>query len=314
VLGKITAGLIKSISPSIDTNYQDKESGKFVGPVLLHTALVHQPYIKGMRDFVELSDEFKGRTVIQLEDSELTTTQTFEVMKDVLSRIEDLLIETKKIVKDKDDEETEEKTDKKTKEIKDETEGFTDVEKSAYTECIKKETKAGKSVKDAAGICKKQVKKTIEETEEEDDESESTEESTETAKQGAVELADAEKVYDRLLKEGKLVPSQKEAVLQLLTSNSEIVLGDDVKVGVKETIISFLENQAKVINFEESGTVEADKPTSTEQTETPAVMPADVREFYTDKMDLSDEQAEKAWKDAKDEHIGSEKEKSTIFE
>jgi hypothetical protein len=58
-LEKLNKGLIPGISAAIHNNYMVKDSGKHVGPVLLHAALVDNPYIKGMKDFqpVALADE-----------------------------------------------------------------------------------------------------------------------------------------------------------------------------------------------------------------------------------------------------------------
>lgn len=58
-LEKIRKGLIPGISVSFTENYIVKETGENVGPVLLHAALVDNPYIKGLKDFepVTLGDE-----------------------------------------------------------------------------------------------------------------------------------------------------------------------------------------------------------------------------------------------------------------
>ena len=61
----------------------NKTNGKFAGPVLLHTALVQEPFIKGMREFIQLSDEFGGRPILQFENKELTVEENLQILKGV---------------------------------------------------------------------------------------------------------------------------------------------------------------------------------------------------------------------------------------
>ena len=52
----IEQGKIKGISAGIDPDYQDKKTGKRVGPVLRHVALVLEPYLIGLEPYVALED------------------------------------------------------------------------------------------------------------------------------------------------------------------------------------------------------------------------------------------------------------------
>ncbi|MFA5395070.1 MAG: HK97 family phage prohead protease [Methanogenium sp.] len=92
IVDKIKKGLIKCVSASLDPNYRVKTSNKFVGPTLLHTALVSEPYIKGMGGFVTLSEGFEGRNVIQLEDEQPNFFSVMKALKDSLEKIEDTVI------------------------------------------------------------------------------------------------------------------------------------------------------------------------------------------------------------------------------
>lgn len=346
IVKKIKKGLIKSISASIDPNYLDKKTGKFVGTVLLHAALVHEPYIKGMKGFVQLSEEFKDRPVLVLEDEAITPFQNFLILKDLIEKIAQKL----ELLTEIDETKNMEKQNI-TLEIEIPEELKTDIEKSAYTKCVGKKVKEGMSFKEAAKFCSKEVKKDIsEETSEETSEEEtsekeapekkaekestekeapeketskeedskeeveeseekSEEESEKSAQEEKVELADAEGVFDKYLKAGKIVPAQKKAIMALLTSKGAIELGDK-SVDVRTALINFLENQPKIIDFEEKGTETPpeEKKVPVKDTE----MPSDVKEFYTKKMDLSEEAAKEAWEDAKEKQKAERKE-STIF-
>lgn len=61
-LDKLRKKLIPGISAAFHSNYTVKDSGTQVGPVLLHAALVDNPYIKGLRDFqpIALGDDDKS--------------------------------------------------------------------------------------------------------------------------------------------------------------------------------------------------------------------------------------------------------------
>ncbi|MBU0910748.1 MAG: hypothetical protein KJ717_14365, partial [Proteobacteria bacterium] len=87
VAEKIKNGLIKSISASLDPNYRIKKTNKFSGPTLLHTALVAEPYIKGMKNFIALSEEFSERPVIQLEDEEPNFISLLKSLKDNIDNL-----------------------------------------------------------------------------------------------------------------------------------------------------------------------------------------------------------------------------------
>lgn len=71
-LEKLKRGLIPGISVSFTENYTVKETGEKVGPVLIHAALVDNPYIKGMRDFepVALGDDEDSEHVPYVEGKE----------------------------------------------------------------------------------------------------------------------------------------------------------------------------------------------------------------------------------------------------
>ena len=354
VAEKIKNGLIKSISASLDPNYRIKKTNKFAGPTLLHTALVAEPYIKGMKNFVALSEEFSERPVIQLEDEEPNFISLLKSLKDNIDNINKNMItedkvnemfvdltknkdnilqeaeenEEKKDVKKekedekeikKDNEEKEEKTnkdekkeDKTDKEKKEDVEKNVELAKSAYTDCIGMQMKEGKSMAEAAKYCKIKIKKDFNLPTEDELEVKSNEESVESDQQ-KVDFADAEKVYDKYLSEGKLVPAQKDSFIKLITSSNILELSDN-KVEVAKFFEDFMKSQPKVLDFEEKGTPESEKKNDIPEKKTESEeMPSDVKTFY-DNMGLSDESAKESWKFAKELQEKEEEDKeSTVF-
>jgi HK97 family phage prohead protease len=401
VVEKIKKGLIKSISASIDPNYMNKTNGSFMGPVLLHTALVQEPFIKGMREFIQLSDEFGGRPILQFENKELTVEENLQILKGVITRLEkqytaredaimtdgDKLVyeacladeamantpladavqkcklklqknmneELKKAeeelikamsadekakydkcIKDETDDgdtpaeakKTCQAAMKKSMEVsKKETElikAMSADEKAAYDKCIKDETDDGDSPAQAKKTCQAKVKKSLdgdnktgtskEEVVVEAPKVETTpkpEEAGKVVEESKVELSDATEVYEKFLKAGKIVPAQKDSFIKILNSKKTIDLGDGA-VDIKKIMTDFLESSPKVVNFSENGTTETKEPVAPAAATDKKEMPAEVREFYTKKMDLSEEAAQKAWEEAKKRH-DEENNKSTIF-
>ena len=299
ILEKIKKGLITAISASFDPNYLVKKTKEYIGPVLLHAALVAEPYLKGMGEFVALSDEFEGREIIQLEDSEFDVKaslgQVFKILADVQKHLE----------------------------IKDE-----DVEKAKHKKgekCKMPDGKEGEYEDDGKGgyMCKpKHTKKEIEEIK---SSSEADSKGTEAKADGTVEiksdeaeteekvvLSDSVAIYEEYLKQGKIVPAQKEAFIALCDTIKTIQLSDS-SIDMKKMLDGFMASQPKLVNFSEDGTVEnpvEKKPDEIAKTEE---IPTEVKDFYMSKMNLSEEKAKEAWLHAK-EMSSEKKQKSTIFE
>lgn len=346
---KIRKGLIRCISASLDPNYRVKKTNKFAGPTLLHAALVTEPYIKGMGNFVALSEDLVGRPIVQLEDVEPNSYSVLKMIKETLTNIEDKTLTEDKIselffqmpvgdTKTEDDEEKEEVVEKAKdkpgdscevdgkkgkyvmvddklvcKEMSEE--DLKEFAKSEYGTCMSKEMKAGKSLPEAANICKAKIKKELGvEPSEEESEDKSDTESEENA-ESKVDLVDAEKVYKEYLKEGKVVPAQKEAFIELLTSGRVLELGDK-KVGITKLLENFMKSQPKVVNFEENGTNGNDENKEgdvNEKDNDNEEMPKDVKDLYN-KMGLSDDQAKESWQYAKDLKTEEDSDKeSTVF-
>ena len=397
VLEKIKKGLIKCVSASLDPNYRVKSSNKFVGPTLLHAALVSEPFIKGMSNFVSLSDDFEGRSVIQLEDQEPNFFEIMKALKDSFENIEDKIVskeeiaevfaeiykgsdineeikkdgeeeekeeeKTEEAAEEKTDEEAvEEKTDETTEDKEDEKKEETEEEKveevekklhkpgeacmadgkkghyvkegdklvcKALTEkeleeltktkfqsCMSREMKAGKTMAEAAKICKTDTKKSIEKMYSEATSVEKTEDKSEDTAPH-VDFADAERVFEDYLKRGKVVPAQKEAFIKLIASGKELKLGDDT-VGVSELIKTFMESQPSSIDFDEDGVPvddeeKKDKENGGEEERSDlSDVPAEARELFG-KMGLSNEDIKTSWDTAKITKEQEDEDKSSLF-
>ena len=299
-LEKIKKGLITAVSASFDPNYMVKKTKEFVGPVLQHVALVAEPYIKGMRKFVMLSEE-QGREVISLEDAEYDVQKQLEIATE-------LLLEIKKHVDIKPI--TTEEEVIKTEELnKDEN----IIKAKVGDECTCDDGSKGTMKEDEDGklVCKLLVAEIV--TPPEVSSADSTDKKVEKSgeKKEEVILSDSESMYTGFLRQGKIVPSQKEAFIQLWDSLRKVQLTDS-SVDVKATLDKYYDSQPKIVNFDEDGVVI--DPTEVKPVVPVApvekVIPQDVKDFYS-KMNLNDKQIADAWDFAqKEAGVG---EVSTIF-
>ncbi len=314
IVEKIKKGLIKSISASFDPNYFDKKEGKYLGPALLHAALVHEPYIKGMRDFIALSDEFKDRQIIDFEDINSIVVGKLDEMSAKINSLSETIEELKNngVNKNMNEEKKEETTE-------------TVVEPTS-TEEKKEETNSEVTMDGgqiaSATIKVEDVKK--EESVENKDENQPTTETepakTEeanvadtTAEQEKVELADAEVVFNKFLKDGKILPVQKESFIKLYTSKKSIQLSDDNTVDVKDMLKKLLELQPRLINFSEEGTSsETPIPGTTPVAPVEAPMPEAAKKMYTE-WGFDEAKAKEAWKYAQEINAKEKEAKTTIF-
>jgi len=309
IVDKIKKGLITAISASLDPNYMIKKTKKFAGAVLLHAALVAEPYIKGLGKFVALSDEFDGREIIQLEDGEFDIKESLNTVFSLLKDIQD------HIAADEEDKEAEEDSHEEEAE---EGETNEDLEKSKCTlsngeegqlvdgECIaknvEKELEEEKSVvEDSSETAETKV------DEVEEDKSETVESDEES-----VDLSDSVELYEKYLKAGKIVPAGKTAFIALCDTLRTIQLSDS-SVDVSALLSKFLESQPTVVNFSEDGTVEDPAEEKPAEAEAEDEIPDAVKDFYMNRMNLSEEATKKAWADAKTSYDAKASQKSTLF-
>ena len=300
VAEKIRKGLITAISASFDPNYMTKTNKKFVGPVLLHAALVAEPFIKGMGKFVELSDEFEGRPVIQLEDAEQDNRTLLKMAFDILRKVEDNLEKEAEESAPEDEEVVEEEATEEAGE-KEEVEEPAETSAEEVEEEVEEETDE-----------EKKASAVVDASEDESESADTAEEGEESEESGDVALSDSEELYNKYLKAGRIVPAQKVAFIQLCDSLRNVELSDSA-TSVAQILDNFLSSQTQVINFEESGTSqEPDVPVAEEQAPSEPVMPTDVKRFYTEKLNMSEDQAHEAWKEALE--MNAFKEEKSIFE
>ena len=145
---KIAKGLVKGISASIDPNYVRKDTGESVGPVLRHAALVMEPFIKGLGEFVQLSDVDEDRKVVQLSESK--EDNIYEVVKEFTKTVSELKEKIEEMSEKGEDEEEEVKESKE-EEIE---EGEEEKKEEEIKESKDEEEEEEKEIKESAK-CKK---------------------------------------------------------------------------------------------------------------------------------------------------------------
>jgi len=246
---KIKKGLIKGISASIAENYMKKDTGEQVGPTLFHAALVSEPYVKGMAGFVPLSEATEDSLIIPILNMEAPLT--LEELSVKIEKVEQKL----KLSETSEEESSEEES----------------------SDEISESSKVGGKTEE------EEEEKKAEETETEETETEEAE-----AEKG-VDLADAEKEFERLLRQGKVVPVERELLVSLMTSNQEIQLSGGRKIQSGQALIKYLDEQSPKFSLKEEGT---STPKAEEEKKGKGI-PKDVNEEL-EKMGFSDDQDKQA--------------------
>ena len=258
---KINKWLIQAVSASIEENYEDKETGKKMWPVIRHVALVSEPYIKKMSAFqaVSLSDA-ENYNLVYLEEEEKVEEQIEEIKeepKEDLKYVINKLMEKVSALEAKFTESPKEETPKE------EAKAESDVVESKEEEKIEtKEEEIKEEPKEEDWI--KEAFEKAKQTEKEEKQEEEEDEETELSDTKALELSEreqelvkkeAEITYNNYLTQGKITPSQKDVFISILTSKTwAIDLADNSQADPKSLIKEFLDKQPKIYDFNEIGT------------------------------------------------------------
>lgn len=217
---KIEDHLIPDVSMAFDMNYQDKKTGKFIGPLLKHVGLVVDPYIKEMQQFMPLGESMPA---ILFSDSQVKNERKDETMFVKIKNDRDFDIEVKYAV---------------------------DGEDKIATVAAGAEIEVPADQEEA-------VKAQITDAEAPESDTDTNSDSASDDDKKAKELADreaavmareaelvkkeAEARFDKLLSDGKVVPAQKEAFMALSTAASkEIHLSDDETKTVDTLLSEFI--------------------------------------------------------------------------
>lgn len=84
--------IVRGVSLGLDLNYVDKESGKELGPIIRHAAIVTHGYIKGMAPFepINLGDEENYISLIEDKENPVTDAEILAALKERGINLSDL--------------------------------------------------------------------------------------------------------------------------------------------------------------------------------------------------------------------------------
>lgn len=227
---------IPDVSVAFDDDYQDKKTGKWVGPTLKHVGLVVNPYLKGMSAFQPaLSDSASASTLF----SEGNDNDKDNKEKNTMTKIKN----------ERDFEVTLKYTEGgEQKEVKVAPGAEVEVPEDVAEDVTKQVTEAEKPKtedKKDGGEGGADGKKTTEQEQAEID-----------RQKAELSEKEAEFNYKTLLSEGKIVPAQKEAFLALGRQGSATIeLSDGSKKTVSTLLTELFEKGRKVValNDEKGG-------------------------------------------------------------
>lgn len=249
------------VSCEIDMDAEDHETGEKIGAALRGVALITDPYIKNLNPFIPLEEDnnvlINLSEITEMDEDNKKDEAELEETKEAESK-EESPVEEPEVVKP--EEEVSEEV--KTEETKPDEEA-TDEPKAEDSE--KKET-----------VEASDLQKRIVELEEK------------LAKQESELIrTNAESKFNKLLKEGKITPAQKDTFIQLsMASDSIIELSDGKKSNVGELLNELFEKAPKLIEFEEQG---VDKESTGEEEDKIKVALRERR------SDLTEKEFEKLW-------------------
>lgn len=213
------------VSVNLQSNYEDHETGQFVGPIIRHVGMVVAPFIKNMESFVPLKDQ-QNRHIIYLSDIAM------EEEKEVETKAEEEVTETVEA------EVTEETTETSTTEEV-VTESTEEVAETESTEAVE--------TSDKPELTSEEIQIKLQELE--------------TLKREKVEmtqkivLQEAEGKFTKLLSEGKITPAMKGSFIKLHALPAQTI---DLADGKKESLNGLLDElfsaMPKLINLTEQGT------------------------------------------------------------
>lgn len=308
-IDKIESGVIFDVSISFDWNYVDTELGQEHGPVLLHVALVNNPYLKGMTGFEKTADQ------LEKEEAEAAAWGDLEFLTDFSKKhkqsaimlseskakeLREMLVTIKNdrdfpvtiSVKDEDGEAVEKvlQPGEECQVPQDQSEAIL----ATITDAVKadddeesEEDKAAREAKEAEDQAAADKKK------EEDEaaaaaaaaaaDKDLTDEEK-AAKAEKAELADLRKKnatlelsqkYDTLLKAGKITPAQKDRFMALAEVHGSTVQLSGKPVQLSQVVVDILSAGPQVVKFDESGTAKTEEEKKAEQEAADAAAAAD---------------------------------------
>ena len=223
-------GIIFDCSISFDWNFTRTDNNKNYGPVLLHVALVNNPYLTEMNTFEKVDAAFS-----KLDDAFKTVGLSMDA-QNVMMLSRDKIKELSNMATEQEQIETETVADDATD---------TEVEtETAEVEAVESEEEAKEGELDA----------TAEETVEEED-------TTDELSRLRLENAELQlsREYDQLLAEGKVIPAQKDKILALSKLASGVELSKDTKTDVTSIVLDILRTGKPQFSTDESGSSKEDE-------------------------------------------------------
>lgn len=292
----INGGLIFDVSISFDWNYIDTAEGKEHGPVLLHVALVNNPYLHGMSGFEKTPEQLEkeqveedmwGYDIQALTDfSKKHKKSAIMLSESKAKELRDMLVTIKNdrdfpvtiSVKDEDGEAVEktlaageevqvpqDQSEEILKVIADAEKPADDGDQETEEEKAAREAKEAEEAEAAKKAEEEEAARKAKEAEEDanltDEEKQAKAEKAELAdlraKNAKLELSQK---YDTLLKAGKITPAQKEKFMALSeVHQTKVSLSEGKTVNLSEMVIDILQAGPQVVKFSEEGTQETEE-------------------------------------------------------
>lgn len=263
----IENGLVFDNSISFDWEYRDTETGKNWGPVLLHVALVNNPYLVHMKPFEKIEEaisNFAGQVMEGLGLAKDNSRGAIMLSESKVKELRDMSVKLSKITNDKEFPVTISVTGDDGVAVDKELAAGEEVEiPEDQLEAVKKQIEEAadpnaedESSDDGAGDDEAGDENADnDESQDEDDEADKKELSRLRAQNAEYK---AKELYNTLLSAGKITPSQEAKFMELAKSENgaTVTLSKGKKISLSQAVADVLMAGPQVVNFSENGSDE----------------------------------------------------------
>lgn len=260
VAADIKRDLVYDVSISFTDDYVDTKTGTAHGPALLHVALVNDPYLKGMNAFEALSKPVLG--VVMLSEAKVIDAPSDSGDNQKSSNdLEETIVDDNTTPSETPTEETPaeetpaEDTEDKGQDDDKAPEGAEDADAASDDASAEDD---GDGDEGDADLSEADLRRELSDT------------------KAKLRRKEAEESFSKLLSEGKAVPAQKEAYLELcMKAEGSIQLSDGKSKPIAELVTELISKGTKKVSFSEDGKTgeeDAEKPSAQLSEEDQAVL------------------------------------------
>lgn len=226
--------LVWDVSISFDPNYMDKKAGNSVGPALLHVGLLTDPYLKGMSPFQALGNNANAVMLSESKEYQMSVVKNDREF-DVTVKYDDNGTEKEVVIAPGQEVDVPDEAVEATQKQVVDAQAPAPVEPVVQPEPPVETPEPTPEVKPELSDRTAELEKELAEA------------------RSQIAQRDAEATYSKLLSDGKIVPAQRDAFIQLSAVNSPVSLSDGSTKSLSDLVTDLINAGPKKVSFGEEG-------------------------------------------------------------